>query len=246
MKRVGILIGGLLLCLGLTGCQSTPDKKVDSTLATEDQAVVWEQDREKAFGSYDYLSIEEKEAKELLEEKFGLALPALYAGAEKIFDEQLGEGTKKEAPISDLVVAGEKLTLTTIFPYQWAEEQYYAYGKTEFTYVWDEQTRQVRLKYQEADLAHYDTDEELHIKDPLAAVTALGKLMEISELEDKAEVFKTSYEEAVGQMTNESVYFEQTISQSLTNHTVGRNLSVEFGSKGSIVNILAFVADNRS
>ncbi|MGC6769554.1 hypothetical protein [Enterococcus sp. LJL51] len=232
----------LLGCLLAAGCGKKEDPAA-ATLSSEDQAIVWAEKREKWFGKFDYLEIDQTEAKELMTDKFKVKIPALYEGAEAVFDEQLKSGeTTKEKPICEVVSTGNSLRFTTAYPYKWADGKYYAYGKVELTYEWNADRQKAQLKYQEVELSHYSEDNKLYMADPLKAVEGFAKLAKVKDIDDKLATFTPEYEKAA----EETLFFEQTIEQAMSDGLVGRNISVDFGETGTVSSILLFINDNRN
>ncbi|MHC5218584.1 hypothetical protein ACYSNR_18250 [Enterococcus sp. LJL128] len=232
-KLIPILVLGCLLAVGC-------GKKEDSTLAnlsSEDKAIVWEEKREKWFGKFDYLEINQTEAKELMTDKFKVKIPDLYEGAEAVFDEQLKSSeTTKEAPVCEIVSTGNTLRFTTAYPYKWAGGKYYAYGKVELSYEWDSENEKAYLRYQEAKLYHYSEDGKLYMAEPLKAVEDFAKLVKVEDIEEKLKNFKSDYEKAA----EGTLYFEQRLDD-----PISRNINIIFNNKGNIESIVLAINDNR-
>ena len=114
MKKT-IYYASILLSLGvLAGCGQTKGASVHQ-LTKEEQALVWQEEREKTFGYYDYKALpDEQEMTTLMETKFGLSLPKSYAIFQQLLaDTPYFQQQQVLGHAYELIASGEQLLVHT-------------------------------------------------------------------------------------------------------------------------------------
>ncbi|MGG5341931.1 hypothetical protein [Enterococcus sp. AZ192] len=237
-KIVTLLLGCLAL---LVGCK----KEEAVTLSKEDQAMVWQESQEKTFGKFDYLDVSEKEAQEIMKEKFEIALPKMYTSSLPILEEtlQTNENTKED-PVYSVVAAGDSLTMKGVYSYRNKPDgKYYSYAIVELIYQYDKQKKIAWLNSQSIMIYNYPEDGKIYLNEPEEALEKLSALTKVDKLEDKMTTFKKQIDMPAEELQGQEIPLENSLKQAEKDKEVARNLGMTFGDNGTLSAIRVFVKD---
>ncbi|ALS02579.1 hypothetical protein ATZ33_14695 [Enterococcus silesiacus] len=243
MKKKLILLATVTLAV-LTACQSGKNT-AKTKLAEDEQVFTWWADRSKPFGNLEYLEISEKEATELMANKFELKIPRFFDVAKEIIEDDLvSDAVQREPDIYNVVASGNDLVLSSLIKIKDAKGSYLSYGKIELKYQYMGLQKKVKLLSQEVSIYNLSEDETYHGKDATAVLKQLSSLMKLKDQDKLLTKFTEETKESQNNVGKEiSLY--RTLDKAYKNNSFGKNLVVTFNGAGGIKIIEAAISDYR-
>ena len=191
-KSIVSLLGfGVIIAL-LSGCQT---KAADSTttLPKDDQALVWQAEREKPFGYYDYKELaDEKELTTLLTDKFELSLPKSYS----VFQEKRSQlaffqQQKEQGRAYEIISSGGQVLVHTQIQYG-SEEQLAVTADVSLTYKFSAEEKQAYLYEQTLMITDVSATPGSQLYDQLEAICeVVAEPLGFNEIETAVQTFKS-------------------------------------------------------
>lgn len=188
-----LMILGLSLAL-LSGCQ-TKAADTPPTLAKADQALVWQAEREKPFGYYDYKELaDEKELTTLLTDKFELSLPKSYQTFQTLISQAAYfQGMEKQGQAYEIISSGEQVIVHTQTQYGTAEQVDVTADLT-LTYKFSAEEKQAYLYQQTIVLNDGTAGQMSQFYDSLEEIcTTVAKPLGFGEVEGAVQTFKNKH-----------------------------------------------------
>ncbi|GGC89685.1 hypothetical protein [Enterococcus wangshanyuanii] len=238
-RKIALLI--LACVFSVAGCK----KEEQVSINKADQAVSWQKKQEKSFGKFDYLDISEKEAQKIMKEKFAISLPELYTSALPILTETLQtQENVKEEPVYTVVATGNTLVMNGTYSYKNKQDgKYYSYATIEMTYEFDAQKQITWLSSQDIMIFNYPEQGKVYLNDPMEALEKLAVLTKIEDLDEKITTFKKNIDQPTDEIKGKKLKLENTLKQAEKDHTVARNIGMDFSENGTLSLIRIFVKD---
>lgn len=194
MKKTVLLFVTIVCFLSISGCFA---KKQTTETEVEHQQLLWHNKREKPFGTFDYPKITEKEATDLLENKFKVNSPKLMSQVKVLLKEEVAtEGMQTGEPEYTMYATGDELKIRAYFPLNEGEELR-VFALVDLKYTYNKEQQEVRLNAQSFSMTTYG-EKVTYPKDNFDELLAKSAAMiDLSEEKTKHAIknFKTDYQE---------------------------------------------------
>ncbi|WP_430607180.1 hypothetical protein IGJ55_000311 [Enterococcus sp. AZ170] len=178
-KISGVILFSLGLIIALTGCTESQRYERFSKV---DQSLSWVDKRERSFGDSDFSKIKtEKEAVDLLKEKYQVSIPAYYKETEKLINQIIPSETVKPGEnIYSIFARNKELRFITSYPF-YQEKELQIIAEVTFYYAYSVEKKQVYLKSQSVYVKIAQPGGKLPNDNLSDLILQLGKNMKIPE-----------------------------------------------------------------
>ena len=233
MKKYWVTVGLVMSLLGLIGC-SKPTKDV-SPLSKKEQALMWQEEREKPFGFYDYKELkDEKEAQKLLTEKFKVAVPKSAA----LFQEALHQSPyfQKQTALGAVyeVIASDTQLLFHQRQQYGANDTVDVVVDSTFTYQMDPEKKQVYLDKQTLLIQDVTPEGSALLYDVFPPMGAsLAKSMDFLSIDQAFDTFKKDYQAVDTRKTQEGIPILSN-SKEAQKKGLGKSIQVLYDAEGHL------------
>ncbi|MEI5993536.1 hypothetical protein [Candidatus Enterococcus mansonii] len=240
MGKKSLLLTTVLVVLLLSGCSSQKEERM---LSGVEQTFVYEKTREKPFGELEYMNISEKEALELMKDKFDVAVPDVFDTYKKLGSEQM---------------ESEKMPLvsTNYSVYSQGDELYFygekAYGEKadpllydtiEFKYNFDRVKKKVVLTNMWISIYNLPMEDGGYRgKNLQQTLELLGSYLQIDD-EENFSNFEKVANVPMKNRKNKTIPFFDNRQTAEQEKGLRRAVLVKYGEDGSLVKIMAGFQD---
>ncbi|MBL1229464.1 hypothetical protein IW492_09495 [Enterococcus sp. BWB1-3] len=224
----------LLGCGFLVACDGSSANK----LSSEDNLLIWSENRDKSFPSYDIGEMTKEEAEELMKEKLQLMLTEAFKNATGILTEQLtmdnqtldytqyySQSSAAEVDYSEYLV------------FKTSEGYYPISAQVEIKYTLDKGKKTVSSTREAVVVKNIASTEQFNGKDQKKLISQLASAYNISEND-----FSMKLSELSGKY-NETIYLYDTLETAKEDESLGKRIYVKFADNG-VVSIIGLVLED--
>ncbi|MCA5011843.1 MULTISPECIES: hypothetical protein [unclassified Enterococcus] len=236
-----LFILALFICLLLAaGCSGK-----NNAAEVEHQQLIWQKQREKPFGTFDYPEISEDEALDLLKNKFEVKVPEIIPQTKKLFDEKIITTNLEAKKVEySLYASGNDLLVRGYYPVYKGEELI-VFALIDLKYSFDKEQKEVRLASQSLALSNYGK-EEAYPKDNFnELLLEVAQNIDISK--DTADLaiqnFEKDYKEVDKRPASKTVVVYGNDEEAEEKKLVSQTLRVGFNDKREFREIHAAIID---
>ncbi|MGX7265620.1 hypothetical protein [Enterococcus crotali] len=248
MKQAKIVLM-LLPLLFLTACNGTSEKQPESTanhkLDKSEQKFAWWGDRKTPFGDFEYVNISEKEAHELMENKFKLTIPETVNSAKKLITEDLVfEESEKESDSYSLFTSENMLEFSCFVKYKNKAGKYLSYGEIKLTYNYIPIQKKVKLASEKLVIYNAPDDGIFHGQNVMSTLRNMSSWLDLTDQDKLVKKFEeeTKAKESLG---NQEIILYRNLDEAKEKRLFGKSFGVKYGANGTIAEIYAVARDYR-
>ncbi|WP_207696614.1 hypothetical protein DOK67_0002327 [Enterococcus sp. DIV0212c] len=230
-----------LIIVGISGCSS----KTAETIDTSQQHLIWHDEREKAFGMFDYPKISEREAIDLLTNKFQVKLPAFLEQTKQMFQEEILTSSIQEAePEYSIFARGDQLQIRGFYPFN-HQNELAVFAYIDLVYKFDKENKQVKLTTQSLSMSNYGSDALYPNDNFYELVQRAGKLIGLPKVEQDRAIdnFKNDYEEIEQRPTNEKIVLFSNDDEANEKKKLSQAMRIGFNEHREMREIYAVLVD---
>ncbi|GGC78365.1 hypothetical protein GCM10011573_05070 [Enterococcus wangshanyuanii] len=240
-QRNYLFLLALFICLlPVSGCSGK-----NNAAKVEHQQLIWHEQQEKPFGTFDYPEISEDEALDLLKNKFEVKIPAIIQQTKKLFDEQIitADLEIKKAEYS-LYASGNDLLVRGYYPV-FKGEELVVFALVDLKYSFDKEQKEVRLVSQSLALSNYGQEEAFPKDNFDELLLEVAQIIDISK--DTADLaiqnFEKDYKEVDKRPASKTVVVYGNDEEAEEKKLVSQTLRVGFNEKREFREIHAAIVD---
>lgn len=246
MKKKFILLFLVVVTL-MTACsdkKQTGETAAKNKLPKNEESLTWWSDRTKPFGSLDYPAISEKEALDLMANKFKLKVPDYFDEAKKIVEKNLiFEGTQREE-VHSIFTEGDNLVFTTLIQANDSQNNHLSYAKIELRYEYIPIQKKVKLLSQELSLYNQKNNEAFSKNNLTAIVKEINSLLHLKD-QDKLLTKFTEEIKDDESVKGKDIVIVRRLDQSYKKKIFGQNFGVIFKGSGEVESVYSIIKDER-
>ncbi|MGX7265067.1 hypothetical protein [Enterococcus crotali] len=221
------------------------DKEKKSSLTANEEKFTWWVDRDKAFGNFEYPAISEKEAMELMKNKFNLKIPDFFSEAKKIAEKTLvSDGTELDVGVYSIFVTGDEVLFSGMIRMKDSSGHYLSYAKIELKYQYIDIQKKVKLQSQSLSFYNLSNDNTFNERELIQCLKNLSDLLELKDQEKLLTKFNEDTKDST-KLVGKEVSVYRTLDDAYKKNTFGKNLIVTYNQEGNVKIIDAVISDYR-
>lgn len=240
-KKSYLFFVAIIVCvISVSACSS---KK--QTSAVEHQQVTWHEKREKPFGTFDYPEITEKEAFDLLKNKFNVHVPNFVQEVKEMLKTDVKtKGMEEGDPEYTMYASGDELKARAYYPINDGDELR-VFALVDLKYSYNKEKKEVRLTSQSLSMTTYG-QKIAYPKDNFDEL--LAKSAEIIDLPKKLtdrsiQHFKEDYQEIDKRPASSKAIVYSNDQEAVEKKKVSQSLLGGFDNKQELKEIYASIVD---
>lgn len=241
--KVKLILVCVLSFVFLASCDKAQSTSTnEKSLTAEQKSFVWHKTREKRFSVRDYPSIDETEARKVIQENFQLEIPAFLENGQKVLNENLGMENLVSSEKYQIYSTETEVTFAYVLDFKNPEGVYVSYGEIILKYQYIESLKTVKLYSQNLSIYNDTTTGKYNGKEFNQTITDLGQLLKLADVDQLLQDFtkKVSEQENIA---NQGLAIYTTFAKAAKEETFGENFGVIYGDNNVPKKIYAVTID---